>query len=152
MANSMFKSTLLKGMRKGSARTANATRKGEISTPIITILVTVAALAVAGMAISWMASTGAMASNQGVVIIIGSPVVQNDTLYFTLKNIGTADSDLRTCLLGTTRSQNISPLIIPAGVSIPVTVDFANTFNSGQTLKGSLVTTQGTVQFSAFVQ
>ncbi|MDH5811713.1 MAG: hypothetical protein QXP73_05050 [Candidatus Methanomethylicaceae archaeon] len=127
-------------------------RRGEISTPIITILVTVAALAVTGMAITWMASTGSAASMQGALIIIGTPVVQNDTLYMTLKNIGTADANLVSCTLNFTISSNFIPSTIKAGESVALQVKFSQSFAHGQTIKGSLSTNQGTLQFSAFSQ
>jgi len=133
-------------------RPINRNRRGEISTPIITILVTVAALAVTGMAITWMASAGSVASNQGALMIIGSPVVQDDALYLTLKNIGTANAALNSCRLGNATSTNFSPSVITAGNSTAVTVVFGSAFTSGQTLKGSLSTNQGTLQFSAYVQ
>ena len=127
-------------------------KKGEISTPIITILVTVAALAVTGVAITWMISTGTAASNQGAVIVIGSPVVQNDTLFMTVKNIGNANTTLSSCHLGSSSSTLFTPVLIPAGDSTVLTVNFNNTFTTGQTLKGSLNTNQGILQFSAYVQ
>jgi hypothetical protein len=140
------------GSRRRRGRGFEAPKKGEISTPIITILVTVAALAVTGMTISWMASTGAMASSQGAIIILGSPVVQNDTLYLTLKNIGTVSTTVDSCILGGINSASISPHIVPAGNSTAMSVGFGFTFASGQVLKGSIITDQGTFQFSAFVQ
>jgi len=133
-------------------RSINKSKRGEISTPIITILVTVAALAVTGMAITWMASTGSVASNQGALIIIGTPVVQNNTLYLTLKNIGTANATLVSCHLGSVSSTSFSPTVITAGNSTAGTIVFDSAFTSGQTLKGSLSTDQGTLQFSAYVQ
>jgi hypothetical protein len=127
-------------------------KKGEISTPIITILVTVAALAVTGMAITWMASTGSAASMQGALIIIGTPVVQNDTLYMTVKNIGTADASLVSCNLNSTTSSNFTPSIIRAGESVSLQVKFSQPFSPGHTLRGTLSTNQGTLQFSALSQ
>ncbi|MCX8182706.1 MAG: hypothetical protein N3D12_06260 [Candidatus Methanomethyliaceae archaeon] len=127
-------------------------RKGEISTPIITILVTVAALAVTGMAITWMTSTGSAASMQGALIIIGTPVVQNDTLYMTVKNIGTADANLVSCNLNSTISNNFTPSTVKAGESVALQVKFSQPFAAGQIIKGSLSTNQGTLKFSALSQ
>ncbi len=133
-------------------RSKRIDRKGEISTPIITILVTVAALAVTGMAITWMASTGSAASMQGALIIIGTPVVQNDTLYMTLKNIGTADANLVSCNLNSTVSSNFTPSTIRAGESASLQVKFSQPFPPGQSVRGTLSTDQGTLQFSALSQ
>ncbi|MGQ9758971.1 MAG: hypothetical protein ACUVQ5_00130 [Candidatus Methanomethylicaceae archaeon] len=133
-------------------RSIRVGKRGEISTPIITILVTVAALAVTGMAITWMASTGFAASTQGALIIIGTPVIQNDTLYMTLKNIGTADATLVSCRLNFSTSSNFSSSIVRAGESVAINVIFPQPFTPGLTLKGSLSTNQGTLQFSALSQ
>ncbi len=127
-------------------------RRGEISTPIITILVTVAALAVTGMAISWMASAGTAASSQGALIVLGTPIAHGNTLYLTLKNIGTANATLISCSLGSQTSQAFSAALVTAGSSSAISVTFSSTFTPGQTLKGLVSTDQGTVQFSAFSQ
>lgn len=133
-------------------RSTRVDKKGEISTPIITILVTVAALAVTGMAITWMASTGSAASTQGALLIIGTPIVQNDTLYMTLKNIGTADAKLVSCHLNSSTSNSFDPNSVRAGESIALKVTFTQAFTPGLTIKGSLRTDQGTLQFSAISQ
>ncbi|MEJ5292674.1 MAG: hypothetical protein WHS82_03670 [Candidatus Methanosuratincola sp.] len=125
-------------------------KRGEISTPIITILVTVAALAVTGIAVSWMLSTGAAAANQGALMIVGSPVVQNDTLYLTVRNIGNANASVTSCLLG--NQTQILNRIIQAGQSQVINISFGTSFLTGTILKGSLNTDQGILPFSAFVQ
>ena len=125
-------------------------KRGEISTPIITILVTVAALAVTGIAVSWMLSTGAAAANQGALMIVGSPVVQNDTLYLTVRNIGNANASIASCLLGG-HTQTLSTTV-PAGKSQVLNISFGTSFLTGTILKGSLNTDQGILPFSAFVQ
>lgn len=126
-------------------------RRGEISTPIITILVTVAALAVTGIAVSWMLSTGAAAANQGALMIVGSPVVQGDTLYLTVRNIGNADASISSCLLGERTATSTD--VIQAGQSKVLSITFSGaSFDTGTILKGSLNTDQGILPFSAFVQ
>lgn len=130
---------------------SNRSKRGEISTPIITILVTVAALAVTGIAISWMLSTGAAAANQGALMIVGSPVVQGDTLYLTVRNIGNANASVTSCLLGgLSATPNINT--IKAGSSEVLQVQFSQSFTTGTILKGSLNTDQGVLPFSAYVQ
>ncbi len=133
-------------------RTINRSKRGEISTPIITILVTVAALAVTGVAITWMISTGTSAASQGAVIIIGSPVIQNDTLYMTVKNIGNANASIAACHIGSDTRSLAPPTIVEAGSSSILSIDFDKTFNAGTTVKGALETNQGILQFSAYVQ
>ncbi|GEM_PF-1458815 len=134
-------------------RTHSRRKRGEISTPIITILVTVAALAVTGVAISWMVSAGTSASSQGAAIIVGTPVIQDNMLYMTLKNIGNADTTITACRIGSNvNSSKITPDTIVSGGSGVLAIDFNGTFTAGSTVKGVLQTNQGVLQFSAYVQ
>ncbi|MEN3034860.1 MAG: hypothetical protein ABC537_01025, partial [Candidatus Methanosuratincola sp.] len=98
-----------------------------------------------------MLSTGAAAANQGALMIVGSPVVQNDVLYLTVRNIGNADANISSCLLG---GQNAAlNYKIQAGQSMVLNISFSNAnFAAGTILKGSLNTDQGILPFSAFVQ
>jgi len=127
-------------------------KRGEISTPIITILVTVAALAVTGVAISWMVSTGTSAASQGVAIIVGSPVIQNNTLHMTVKNIGNANTTITACRIGSGAASTITPAVITPGDSKVLEIAFGVSFAAGSTVKGALETNQGILQFSAYVQ
>lgn len=111
-----------------------------------------AALAVTGMAVSWMASAGTAASSQGALIVLGTPVAHDDTLYLTLKNIGTANATLISCNLGSQTSQMFSPTSVSAGNSSAISVTFSSPFTPDQTLRGLINTNQGTIQFSAFSQ
>ncbi len=69
-------------------------KRAEISTPIIAILVTVAALAVTGIAVAWMVKVGSSAAKQGVLSVTGTAVLTYDInngvyhLTFTIRNIG----------------------------------------------------------------
>ena len=134
-------------------------RRGDISSPIIVILVTVAALAVAGMAIAWMASTGSRASSQGSLAVVGTPSVSGNSLYITLKNMGNADVTLLNVTLstgGTSPTYYYATLFsstnVAAGSSAGITVTLTQPPPSGAVLLGSLLTSQGTIQFSANVQ
>jgi len=127
-------------------------KRGEISTPIITILVTVAALAVTGVAISWMVSAGTSAASQGAAIIVGSPVIQSDTLYMTVKNIGNANTTITACRIGSEAASTITPAVITPGDSRVLEITFSESFTAGSTVKGALETNQGILQFSAYVQ
>ncbi|MEM2125136.1 MAG: hypothetical protein QXQ53_01910 [Candidatus Methanosuratincola sp.] len=137
-------------MSENKNRRRIRSKRGEISTPIITILVTVAALAVTGIAVSWMLSTGAAAANQGALMIVGSPVVQGDTLYLTVRNIGNADAAIVSCLLG--NANKVLNSTVQAGQSQVLNISFGTSFFTGTILKGSLNTDQGILPFSAFVQ
>jgi len=134
-------------------------RRGDISSPIIVILVTVAALAVAGMAIAWMASTGSRASSQGSLVVVGTPSVSGNNLYITLKNMGNADVTLSNVTLSTGGTSptyyyatEFSNTTVTAGSSAGITVTLTESPSSGAVLMGSLLTSQGTIQFSANVQ
>jgi hypothetical protein len=133
-------------------------RRGDISSPIIVILVTVAALAVAGMAIAWMASTGSRASSQGSLEVIGTPALTGNTLYLTLKNVGTASVTLvnATITISSTNyyASTLSPSPIAAGDSKAVTITFTGSLSTtaGTPYPVSLLTNEGTVQFTAIAQ
>ena len=134
-------------------------KRGDISSPIIVILVTVAALAVAGMAIAWMASTGSRASSQGSLAVVGTPSVSGNNLYITLKNMGNADVTLANVTLSTGGTPptyyyatSFSSSTVTVGSSAGITVTLTGSPSSGAVLLGSLLTNQGTIQFSANVQ
>jgi len=126
-------------------------RRGDISSPIIVILVTVAALAVAGMAVAWMASTGGKASNQGSLIVLGTPTVTaNGNLYITVKNVGNANVTITSIRLGSNTNSSTFP--ISAGTSQALVVALGGSYSPGQTYNGIIATDFGTVQFSANCQ
>ena len=77
------------------------------------------------MAITWMASTGSATSIQGALTIIGTLVVQDDMLYMTVKNIGTAEAVLVSCNLNSIISNNFIPSTIKAGESLALQVKFS---------------------------
>ncbi|MCX8169908.1 MAG: hypothetical protein N3D72_02345 [Candidatus Methanomethyliaceae archaeon] len=129
-------------------------KRGDISSPIIVILVTVAALAVAGMTVAWMASTGARVANQGSLIVLGTPTLTsglNPTLLMTVKNIGTAQVNISAVRISTysaSINQNVAP-----GSSLIISVIINNfTSQSGQTYNGTLLTDAGTIAFLAYCQ
>ena len=127
-------------------------RRGDISSPIIVILVTVAALAVAGMAIAWMASTGSHAASQGSIAVVGTPTVTTGgNLYITLKNLGNTDVTVTGIRLGTgnwTGTQTIT-----AGTSAALSVKLTGgSYTAGSTYQGTVISSAGTAQFSAICQ
>ena len=131
-------------------------RRGDISSPIIVILVTVAALAVAGMAIAWMASTGSRASSQGSLTVVGTPTVtagNSSTLYITLKNLGNVAVSITSVKLGAASNSTITNPTINPGTSAALTITLTNgNYMSGNTYQGTVVSDAGTVQFSAICQ
>jgi len=128
-------------------------RRGDISSPIIVILVTVAALAVAGMAIAWMASTGSRASSQGSLIVVGTPTVTTSgTLYITIKNLGNTDVTVTLVKVGSSTNNTVIPVITAGSYyATPITLT-SGAFTSGTTYAGMIVSSAGTVQFTALCQ
>jgi len=135
-------------------RTLKLNKKGDISSPIIVILVTVAALAVAGMAIAWMASTGSRASSQGSLVVIGTPTVTSTspyTLYITIKNLGNADATVTLVKVGSGTYGTPFPVNAGQSYATPITLT-GGTYTSGTTYAGTIASTVGTVQFTALCQ
>jgi len=135
-------------------RNLKMNKKGDISSPIIVILVTVAALAVAGMAIAWMASTGSRASSQGSLVVIGTPTVTSgasNTLYITIKNLGNANATVTLVKVGSGTYD--TPFTISAGQSYATPITLTNgSYTPDTTYAGTIVSTVGTVQFTALCQ
>ena len=133
-------------------------KRGDISSPIIVILVTVAALAVAGMAIAWMASTGSRASSQGSPTVIGTPTLTGNTIYLTVKNMGTTSVSLINATITVSTNyyaSTFSPNSIAAGESKAVTITLTSNptgVTPGTPYPVSLLTSEGTVQFTAIAQ
>ena len=132
-------------------------RRGDISSPIIVILVTVAALAVTGLAIAWMGSTMTNMSNNPSLIVVGTPTITagsstTNTLYIVVKNVGNAQATITSIRLGIHVSGTLSETI-NAGTSKAFTATFSSsTFTSGQTYQGVIISNAGTIQFSAICQ
>jgi hypothetical protein len=130
-------------------------RRGDISSPIIVILVTVAALAVAGMAIAWMASTGSRASSQGSLIVVGTPTVTStspSTLYITIKNLGNTDVTVTLVKVGSSTNNTVIPVITAGSYyAAPITLT-SGTFTPGTPYAGMIISSAGTVQFTALCQ
>ncbi|MEM3674065.1 MAG: hypothetical protein QXG08_01180 [Candidatus Methanomethyliaceae archaeon] len=131
-------------------------KRGDISSPIILVLITVAALAVAGIVVVWMSTTASRAANTGALVVLGSPTVTagsntNNVLYITVKNIGNVQLNIASARLYTytaTVNQNVA-----AGSSVALSIAFSSsTFTSGQSYSGVLMTDAGTVQFTAICQ
>ena len=158
---------------------AGTLSRGEISTPIVAILVTVAALAVTGIAIAWMTKVGFTASQQGILTIIGTATVSESgsDLYvtFTVKNLGTKNATMYAIQVGGSKPITIGPgfttvyvdgeliagtPVIPAGdqahvVTIVMSVsnipaDVMNSIRSKGTTSITLHTDQGSISFSAY--
>ncbi|MCS7098200.1 MAG: hypothetical protein NZ922_04410 [Candidatus Methanomethyliaceae archaeon] len=133
-------------------------KRGDISSPIIVILVTVAALAVAGMTVAWMASTGASSATTGALVVIGSPMVSSNNLMITIKNLGSSQAILQNASITINNviyfASSIVPNAINSGESraILITLTGSPSPQSGQIYYGSLMTNHGTLAFTAIGQ
>lgn len=145
-------------------------KRAEISTPIIAILVTVAALAVTGIAIAWMVKVGTSAAKQGVLSVTGTAILTydpNNGLYhltFTIRNIGNQPAKLLAVQIASsppikldtsnTSIDGESSLIIPTDLSSHV-VHIAIPETSiptplSEVVQVTLHTDQGSITFSAY--
>ena len=154
-------------------------RKGEISTPIVAILVTVAALAVTGVAVAWMTKIGFSASQQGILTVIGTSTISEDDNYlyitFTVKNLGNRNATLYSIQLGGSKPIQLDPShvvvevdginatgypVVPRGneahvviISIPIgnfNAEELRNIRSNATTGISLHTNQGSISFSSY--
>ncbi|MEM1573729.1 MAG: hypothetical protein QXY96_04505 [Candidatus Methanomethylicaceae archaeon] len=132
-------------------------KRGDISSPIIVVLVTVTALAIAGIAIAWMTSTGLSATRQGSIIVLGTPILSliNNThsnLFITLKNIGNVPVKISEVRIGNATSFLNTSLIINPGNTDYYTIIMNLSINSSQSYNGILITSAGTIPFIAYCQ
>jgi hypothetical protein len=126
-------------------------KKGDISSPIIVILITVAALSITGMTIAWMSSISSKAVSQGSLVIIGTPTITtNGTLYMTIKNIGNADAKIEYIRIGDVLYN--SNITIGANEIYSQPIGINGTFTSGKIYNGIIGSNAGTYQFSAICQ
>ncbi|HLI45744.1 MAG TPA: hypothetical protein VKU94_00955 [Geobacterales bacterium] len=73
-------------------------KRGDISAPIITILLVIASISIAALVISWLYGLGISTSKQANIIVVGTPTLQvqgsNVVLYITLKNVGNLQANI----------------------------------------------------------
>ncbi len=63
-------------MVKRNKRSILKSRRGDISTPLITVLIIIASVAIAAVLIAWMYGIGLAASSQSQLVVIGTPVLK----------------------------------------------------------------------------
>jgi hypothetical protein len=130
-------------------------KKGDISAPIITVLLIIASIAIATLVISWMYGLGSTMSKQGTLVVVGTPVIQpaggQYTLYITLKNGG----NTAVTILGLSLS-NIGPVpiseIIEAGQTKSLQILFSYSGPLPNVVQGLIQTDAGNIPFQAVVQ
>jgi hypothetical protein len=131
-------------------------RRGDLSGPVLAILVTLVLLAIGAAIIAYFVLLGA-GPQQGVIAVVGQPTIvksgeQGFVASVTIKNVGTAtilssDVTLRIGLLGTEETLTMGDLS-PGGTT---TLSFS--FNSGwstietkEFVSGALITQAGTLE------
>ncbi|MEM3674064.1 MAG: hypothetical protein QXG08_01175 [Candidatus Methanomethyliaceae archaeon] len=132
-------------------------KRGDISSPIILVLITVAALAVAGIVVVWMSTTASRAANTGALVVLGSPIVSGNTVIIGIKNLGSQDATISNATLTVNTvyyASSISPSTIVAGSTASVTITLSGSppITSGQGYSGAILTNQGTLLFTAVAQ
>ncbi len=134
-------------------------RKGDISGPIVAVLLIIASIAIASVVITWMYNLGTSASKQGALLIEGTPVIVKDTnsytLYITVKNAGNIPVNITSVIINNitwnisgTTTLSINPGAVVSFSAIPSTTITL----SSQTVNGVLQTSAGTIPFVAIVQ
>jgi len=137
-------------------------KRGDISAPIITILLVIASISIAALVISWLFGVGIATSKQANIIIVGTPTLQvqgnNAVLYITLKNVGNTPANIIGIYLqGPTTTYTFTPPstmnTLQPGDTIPITATFSNVnFGSATSVNGVIQTTAGTIPFIAVIQ
>lgn len=145
-------------------------RRGDISAPVITILLVIASISIAALVISWLFGVGIASSKQSMIVISGTPIVQQTstgyTLYITVRNIGNVAVNVTGVILfipvGTTTptstitttatlsTSTLNSVILPGE-----TKQLQYTFSASPAkigvsrIDGLLLTTAGQIPFSA---
>jgi hypothetical protein len=130
-------------------------KKGDISAPIITVLLIIASIAIATLVIAWMYGLGSTMSKQGTLVVVGTPVIQpaggQYTLYITLKNGG----NTAVTILGLSLS-NIGPVpyseTIEAGQTKSLQIPLPYGGSLPNVVQGVIQTDAGNIPFQAIVQ
>jgi hypothetical protein len=136
-------------------------RRGDISAPVITILLVIASISIAALVISWLFGVGIATSKQASLVVVGTPTMQlqstSAVLYITLKNAGNVDATINGITISlstTTVPGTISTTTIPAGQTVSLTVTFtnANIPSNVNQVSGVILSTAGTIPFIAVIQ
>jgi hypothetical protein len=131
-------------------------KKGDISAPIITVLLIIASIAIATLVISWMYGLGSTMSKQGTLVVVGTPVIQpageQYTLYITLKNGGNTAVTILGLSLSNIGPVPISEITIEAGQTKSLQILFTYSGPLPNVVQGLIQTDAGNIPFQAVVQ
>jgi hypothetical protein len=131
-------------------------RRGDLSGPVLAILVTLVLLAIGAAIIAYFVLLGA-APQQGVIAVVGQPTIvksgeEGFVASVTIKNVGTATIPsshvtLRIGLLGTEETVTMGDL--PPGGTTTLNFSFDSgwsTIETKETVSGALITQAGTLE------
>ncbi len=114
-------------MVKRNKRSILKSRRGDISTPLITVLIIIASVAIAAILIAWMYGVGLAASSQSQLVVIGTPLLKPESaaanafmnLIITVRVAGNVPIVLKnaTITVGTTT------FYMRVGTGFPVYID-----------------------------
>lgn len=125
--------------------------RADLSGPVLAIIITVAIIA-AGLGVAvyfwYIAPTVAKTPT---LVIVGEPAIVGDSLYITVKNIGSKDVTIQSLVLGG-QSFSVNE-VIQAGTekALEIGIAGATVPSNAIVAEGVLLTTAGTYPFSAYV-
>lgn len=124
--------------------------RADLSGPVLAIIVTVAIIAAGLGVLAYFWYLAPTASKTPTLSIIGEPAILGNTLYMTVKNLGSQDvTVLKVAIGGQSFDVTMNPIQPGAEASIEVVLDQVTL--TGNVVEGVLITTAGTYPFSAYI-
>ncbi len=129
-------------------------RRGDLSGPVLAILVTLVLLAIGAAIIAYFVLLGG-APQQGVIAVVGQPtIVKAGTNGFiasvTIKNVGSAvisSSPVSLNITGTTLTASLGDLVPGATATLSFSTNSGwSTIQDKDTVSGALITGAGTLE------
>jgi hypothetical protein len=129
-------------------------RRGDLSGPVLAILVTLVLLAIGAAIIAYFVLLGA-APQQGVIVVVGQPtIVKSEEEGFvasvTIKNVGSAtipSSTVKLNITGTQISTSMGSLSPGDTTTLSFSFDSGwSTIETKETVSGALITQAGTLE------
>lgn len=124
--------------------------RADLSGPVLAIIVTVAIIAAGLGVLAYFWYVAPSASKTPTLTIIGEPAIVGDSLYISVKNIGSKDVTIQAVVIGGqtfTVDQRVSP-----GDSTTLNVNITGVDVSNRlVVEGVLLTSAGTYPFNAYV-
>lgn len=139
--------------------------RGELSSPIIAILLTVVVVAAGLVAAMWFLRAGNAASKDSMILVLGQPALIQTRYYtsavVTIKNVGSEPVTVEKIVIRQTNSLGFGPVILTPNGAIVVnpgettTVTFYGLPPQGSinatVIQAALVTDKGTIPILLYV-